>query len=124
MSALTDAKSETVHVPSVLSSHARNDLERRLVRKLDLHLSVIVLLYALNYVSLSFLLLCAYPFVRSTERMLGMLRIFILVCMMSYVVYSSARLGGFEKDLHLHGTQYATILSIVYAGFSAMQVPA
>lgn len=92
MSSLIDAKSETVHVSSVLSSHARNDLEKRLVRKLDLHLSVIVLLYALNYID------------RANA--------------------SSARLGGFEKDLHLHGTQYATILSIMYVGFSAMQVPA
>ncbi|KAG2055550.1 MFS general substrate transporter [Suillus hirtellus] len=82
MSALTDAKSETVHVSSVLSSHTRNDLERRLVRKLDLHLSI--------------------------DRGNA----------------SSARLGGFEKDLHLHGTQYVTILSITYVGSSAMQVPA
>jgi hypothetical protein len=56
--------------------------------------------------------------------MLGMLRVFALVYMISYVVYSAVRLGGFEKDLHLHGSQYATILSIVYVGFSVMQVPA
>jgi hypothetical protein len=62
MSALWDAKSETVQVDvaSGLPSHARDDLERRLVRKLDLRMSVIVLLYALNYVSLSSLLLGAY----------------------------------------------------------------
>jgi hypothetical protein len=56
--------------------------------------------------------------------MLGMLRVFALNYMISYVVYSSARLGGFEKDLHLHGSQYSTILSIVYVGFCIMQVPA
>ncbi|KAG1781975.1 major facilitator superfamily domain-containing protein [Suillus placidus] len=88
MSALSDAKSETADAPSGLPSHARDDLERRLVRKLDLRMFVILLLYALNYVSLS------------------------------------ARLGGFEKDLHLQGSQYATILSISWVGFIVMQVPA
>ncbi|KAG1772131.1 major facilitator superfamily domain-containing protein [Suillus occidentalis] len=91
MSALWDAKSETVQVDvaSSLPSHACEDLERRLVRKLDLRMSVIVLLYALNYVD------------RANA--------------------SSARLGGFEKDLHLHGSQYPTILSIIYVGFCVMQ---
>ncbi|KAG2748162.1 MFS general substrate transporter [Suillus brevipes Sb2] len=93
MSTFWDAKSETVQVDvaSGPPSHAR-DLERRLVRKLDLRLSVVVLLYALNYID------------RANA--------------------SSVRLAGFEKDLHLHGSQYATILSIVYVGFSVMQVPA
>ncbi|KAG1762776.1 hypothetical protein EDD22DRAFT_846839 [Suillus occidentalis] len=52
MSALWGAKSETVQVDVApgLPSHTRGDLERRLVRKLDLRMSVIVLLYALNYV--------------------------------------------------------------------------
>ncbi|KIK44076.1 hypothetical protein CY34DRAFT_11321 [Suillus luteus UH-Slu-Lm8-n1] len=94
MSALWDAKSETVQidVASGLPSHARDDRERRLVRKIDLRMSVVVLLYALNYID------------RANA--------------------SSARLGGFEKDLHLHGSQYSTILSIVYVGFCIMQVPA
>ncbi|KAG1878771.1 major facilitator superfamily domain-containing protein [Suillus subluteus] len=92
MSALSDAKSETVHVFSSLPSHSRDDLERRLVRKLDLRMSVILLLYALNYID------------RANA--------------------SSARLGGFEKDLHLQGNQYATVLSIIYVGFIVMQVPA
>jgi hypothetical protein len=58
MSTFWDAKSETVQVDvaSGPPSHDR-DLERRLVRKLDLRMSVVVLLYALNYVSLSSLLL-------------------------------------------------------------------
>ncbi|KAG2159178.1 major facilitator superfamily domain-containing protein [Suillus bovinus] len=92
MSALSNEKSEIVHVSSGLPSHARDDLERRLVRKLDLRLFLIVLLYALNYID------------RGNA--------------------SSARLGGFEKDLHLQGTQYATILSVVYVGMCVMQVPA
>jgi hypothetical protein len=56
--------------------------------------------------------------------MLGMLHVFALIYMISYVVYSNARLAGFEKDLHLHGSQYPTILSIIYVGFCIMQVPA
>ncbi|KAG0708668.1 major facilitator superfamily domain-containing protein [Suillus ampliporus] len=70
---------------------SRDDLERRLLRKLDLRMSTIVLLYALNTVDKS--------------------------------NASSARLAGFEKDLHLQGQQYATILSILYVGFILMQVP-
>ncbi|KAG1824367.1 major facilitator superfamily domain-containing protein [Suillus subaureus] len=92
MSALSDVRSETAHASSGLSSHAHDILERRLVRKIDLRMSVILLLYALNYID------------RANA--------------------SSARLGGFEKDLHLQGSQYATILSISYVGFIIMQVPA
>ncbi|KAG0697641.1 major facilitator superfamily domain-containing protein, partial [Suillus ampliporus] len=36
---------------------------------------------------------------------------------------SNARLQGFEKDLHLHGRQYATVLSIFSVGYIIMQVP-
>lgn len=92
MSALSDARLEAAHAFSGLPSHARDDLERRLVRKLDLRMSVVLLLYALNYID------------RANA--------------------SSARLGGFEKDLHLQGSQFATILSIIYVGFIIMQVPA
>jgi hypothetical protein len=62
MSALSDTKSETVQVDvaSGLPNHARDDLERRLVRKLDLRVSVIALLYALNNVSLISVLFGAY----------------------------------------------------------------
>ncbi|KAG2369184.1 major facilitator superfamily domain-containing protein [Suillus spraguei] len=91
MSALSNEKSEVAHASSVLSSHSRDNLERRLVRKIDLHVSVIMVLYALNYIDRASI--------------------------------SSARLAGFEKDLHLHGSQYATILSISSVGFIVMQVP-
>ncbi|KAG2153238.1 major facilitator superfamily domain-containing protein [Suillus clintonianus] len=87
---LSDAKLETADASSSTPSHAR-DLERRLLRKLDLRMSITVLLYALNYID------------RSNV--------------------GSARLGGFEKDLHLQGTQFATVLSIMYVGFIIMQVP-
>jgi len=56
MTALNDAKSEAAGMPS----HVRDDLEKRLVRKIDLRLSVIVLLCAMSNVSLSFLLFDAH----------------------------------------------------------------
>lgn len=60
MSALSNEKAEVAEASSGLSSHSRDNLERKLVRKIDLHVSVILVLYALNYVSLSSLLLDAY----------------------------------------------------------------
>ncbi|KAG0701804.1 hypothetical protein DFH29DRAFT_999882 [Suillus ampliporus] len=36
---------------------------------------------------------------------------------------STERILGFEKDLHLQGQQYATVLSIVYVGYIVMQLP-
>ncbi|KAG2369568.1 MFS general substrate transporter [Suillus spraguei] len=95
MTTLNDAKateSLNDNLSSGIPSHSRNDLERRLLRKLDLRMSIIIVLYALNFVD------------RTNA--------------------SSARLAGFEQDLHLQGNQYATILSIVYVGYIFMQVPA
>jgi MFS family permease len=78
-------------LPTGAPCHDRNVLEKRLVRKLDLRMSVIVILYTLNMID------------RSNV--------------------SNARLQGFEKDLHLEGQQYATILSILYVGFIIVEVP-
>jgi len=36
---------------------------------------------------------------------------------------SAARLRGFEEDLHLEGSQFATVLSILYIGYILMQIP-
>jgi len=36
---------------------------------------------------------------------------------------AAARLQGFEQDLHLVGTQFATLLSILYVGYILFQVP-
>ncbi|KAG2365500.1 major facilitator superfamily domain-containing protein [Suillus spraguei] len=86
MSTLSDptAAVDTVntinHLPTSVFYHARDDPERRLVRKLDLRMSILLVLHTLNLV-------------------------------------------GFEKDLHLHGQQYATTLSILYVGYIVMQVP-
>ncbi|KAF5393799.1 hypothetical protein D9757_000089 [Collybiopsis confluens] len=69
----------------------RKELERRLLRKLDTRMSILVLIYVLNYID----------------------RQNIAV----------ARLQGFEKDLRLEGSQYASCLGIVYVGYLFMQIP-
>ncbi|KAJ8475141.1 hypothetical protein ONZ45_g15708 [Pleurotus djamor] len=56
------------------------------------------------------------------------LRMFILIIIyiLNYIDRNNAaaaRLRGFEKDLGLEGTQFATILSILYVGYIIMQVP-
>ncbi|KZV66456.1 MFS general substrate transporter [Peniophora sp. CONT] len=70
---------------------SRLTLERKLVRKLDIRMSILVIIYILNYID------------RNNA--------------------SAARLQGFEEDLHLHGEQFYTLLSILYVGYILMQVP-
>ncbi|KAJ4478020.1 major facilitator superfamily domain-containing protein [Lentinula aciculospora] len=66
-------------------------LERGLLRKLDARLSILVLIYVLNYID------------RNNV--------------------AAARLRGFEEDLHLTGSQFATVLSILYIGYIILQIP-
>ncbi|BGP22192.1 hypothetical protein JCM10295v2_001070 [Rhodotorula toruloides] len=52
--------------------------------------------------------------------------LFIILYILNYIDRqnaSAARLQGFEKDLGLHGTQYATVLSILYVGYILTQIP-
>ncbi|KAF8231887.1 sugar transporter [Tricholoma matsutake] len=72
-------------------TEARRLLETKLVRKIDLRMSIMVVIYILNYID------------RNNA--------------------GAARLRGFEKDLHLTGNQFATLLSILYVGYIIMQVP-
>ncbi|KAG8836969.1 hypothetical protein FRB91_009572 [Serendipita sp. 411] len=72
-------------------AEARARLERKLLRKLDARMSILVVIYILNYID------------RNNA--------------------AAARLRGFESDLNLHGQQFATLLSILYVGYIAMQVP-
>ncbi|KAG0702194.1 major facilitator superfamily domain-containing protein [Suillus ampliporus] len=81
-------------LPTGVPYHARDDLERKLLRKLDLRTIKHLVCYVLSY---------------SLE---------------SHAVYSSVRLAGYEADLRLQGNQYAAILSIIYVGFIIMQLPA
>ncbi|KAF9569063.1 MFS general substrate transporter [Agrocybe pediades] len=73
------------------SAELKKELEEALLRKLDRRMSILVLIYILNYVD------------RNNA--------------------SAARLHGFEEDLHLEGTQFASILSVLYIGYILMQVP-
>ncbi|KAF9782268.1 MFS general substrate transporter [Thelephora terrestris] len=72
-------------------TEARKGLEERLLRKLDARMSILIVIYILNYID------------RNNA--------------------AAARLRGFEEDLGLVGSQFATILSIFYVGYITMQVP-
>ncbi|KAG7097006.1 hypothetical protein E1B28_004400 [Marasmius oreades] len=72
-------------------TQARQELERRLLHKVDTRMSILIVIYILNYID------------RNNA--------------------SAARLRGFEEDLGLHGTQFASILSILYVGYIIMQIP-
>ncbi|KAH9483064.1 MFS-type transporter cnsO [Psilocybe cubensis] len=76
---------------AIIVGEERKKLEKELLRKLDRRMSILVLIYILNYVD------------RNNA--------------------AAARLRGFEEDLHLEGTQFATLLSILYIGYILMQVP-
>lgn len=57
-------------------------------------------------------------------RLLPML---VLLYIMNYLDrnnIASARLGGLEEDLGLHGNQYQTSISILFVGYILMQIPA
>ncbi|KAI0787162.1 major facilitator superfamily domain-containing protein [Irpex lacteus] len=52
--------------------------------------------------------------------------ILVLIYILNYIDRNNAaaaRLRGFEEDLHLEGTQFASILSILYVGYISMQIP-
>ncbi|KAG1847803.1 major facilitator superfamily domain-containing protein [Suillus tomentosus] len=86
---------------------ARNKLERKLLLKLDLHMSMLVLIYILNFID------------RNNAR-------YALVMNRRCIIHnglSAARTRGLTADLHLEGPQFATLLSIFYVGYIMMQVP-
>ncbi|KDQ28473.1 hypothetical protein PLEOSDRAFT_1105130 [Pleurotus ostreatus PC15] len=70
---------------------ARRDLEKRLLLKVDLRMSYLILIYIVNIVD------------RNNTP--------------------AARLRGLERDLHLHGPEYSTVLSILFVGYISMQIP-
>ncbi|KAE9404195.1 sugar transporter [Gymnopus androsaceus JB14] len=69
----------------------RKRLEQRLLKKLDTRMSILVLIYILNYID----------------------RQNIAV----------ARLRGFEEDLKLEGSQFASCMGSVYLGYLFFQIP-
>lgn len=86
---------------------ARKVLEHQLLRKLDRRMAILILIYILN---------CASLVIRRHMDCSHYLDI-------DRNNASAARLNGFEKDLHLEGTQFASILSILYVGYIIMQIP-
>lgn len=52
-------------------------------------------------------------------------RLFLVTFRTSYNLGNlrAARLHGFEEDLGLKGQQFATLLSVLYIGYTSMQVP-
>jgi len=69
----------------------RQRIEKALLWKLDCRMTIMVVIYILNYVD------------RNNA--------------------ASARLQGFEQDLHLKGQEFNTLLSILYVGYIIMQIP-
>ncbi|KAL8301202.1 hypothetical protein RB597_001896 [Gaeumannomyces tritici] len=57
---------------------------------------------------------------------LRMMPLMVLLCVLNHIDrnnIATARLGSFEKDIGLHGTQYNTIISTFFVGYILTQVP-
>lgn len=105
---------------------ARKMLERKLLWKLDLRMSIMVVIYILNYVNSRI----GFPFERqtddedrSTETMPGMRTTLLRLNRFPLTWISAVRARGLTTDLHLAGEQFATLLSILYVGYIIMQIP-
>lgn len=57
-------------------------------------------------------------------RLLPMLVLLYILNYLDRNNIASARLGGLEEDLKLHGNQYQTCISILFVGYILMQIPA
>lgn len=57
-------------------------------------------------------------------RLLPMLVLLYILNYLDRNNIASARLGGLEEDLNLHGSQYQTSISILFVGYILMQIPA
>jgi hypothetical protein len=104
-------------------AEARKELEKSLLLKLDARMSILIVIYILNYVS------CTSSKGLETltpRRWIGTMRrewkprVGIVG---AEPHTSAARLRGFEEDLGLVGNQFGTVLSILYVGYITMQVP-
>ena len=110
-------------------TEARKQLEKRLLLKLDARMSILIVIYVLNYVS--YILWTGYRScfeMLTPRRLTGTTRRKLNHTSGSQSpvlnpIPSAARLRGFEEDLGLVGNQFATILSILYVGYITMQVP-
>ncbi|KAG1733005.1 MFS general substrate transporter [Suillus paluster] len=78
-------------LPDKSDEQIRSIVEKRLLRKLDLRVAFLVLVYIMNY--------------------------------MDRTNAAAARLRGFEEDLGMTGSQFNTLMSILYVGYFLTQVP-
>lgn len=85
----------------------RKRMEKKLLRKLDARMSIMVVIYILNYV----------------RPPCDMYRVVTDLVQIDRNNAAAARLRGFEQDLGLKGQEFATLLSILYVGYILMQVP-
>ncbi|RXW25283.1 hypothetical protein EST38_g562 [Candolleomyces aberdarensis] len=86
----------------------RQELEAALVKKVDKRMSILVLIYILNCG------LC-YLFPRALTEYFEI--------DIDRNNAAAARLRGFQKDLDLTDAQFATVLSVLYIGYTIMQIP-
>ncbi|KAH8896623.1 MFS general substrate transporter [Thozetella sp. PMI_491] len=101
-----DVEQEQVdRTPSSLApgSEYRKKVERRLVMKLDMKMSLLVVIYILNYIDRSNAAAARMP--------------------PDGAMLTSDRLSGFQSDLGIDDTGFATVISILFAGFILFQVP-
>ncbi|KUL89782.1 hypothetical protein ZTR_00524 [Talaromyces verruculosus] len=57
---------------------------------------------------------------------LRLMPLLFLIIVMNYLdrnALANARIQGIEKSLHLHGTQFNTAISVLFAGYIALQIP-
>ncbi|OAX33928.1 hypothetical protein K503DRAFT_859493, partial [Rhizopogon vinicolor AM-OR11-026] len=100
-----DASSDNSDGPTLPYIHEENRpiVEKRLLRKLDLRVAFLVLIYIIN---------CrTWP-----SKSLGVARL-------NRPLASAARLRGLEEDLNMTGNQFNTLISVLYLGYVIMQAP-
>lgn len=88
------------------------EIEKKLRRRIDgLIMPLVILVYLMNYI----------------DRWVNFEPIFPFLAGFLMNIYSNnyaaAKLQGLKQDLHLHGTEYETALSILFVGYILMQVP-
>ena len=109
------------------SAGRRREIEKSLLRKLDLRVSFLVLIWLLNIVgcpdALVPWLLLHHLSGRQTEYSVGVPTSTISQSFMHPRNSSAARLNGFEEDLQLTGRQFNTLISTAYVGQLFMQIP-
>ena len=109
------------------SAERRREIEKSLLRKLDLRVSFLVLIWLMNIVgcpdALVPWLLPHHLSGRQTEYSVGVPTSTISQSFMHHRNSSAARLNGFEEDLQLTGRQFNTLISTAYVGQLFMQIP-